>query len=256
MLSRFALFASACLLYFFFVFFFNDTATTEIYTLSLHDALPIAPATHTLPPLTVTPTGPRATGTLRTTRYVRGSSSTTRSRSWSVIHTPPAPAATFAGGKPSAIVATIRRVRGSIRQSRRSFASPTTQIAPSPVAIPASASRKLPALSRCGYGIRTVASIRTSFADTLSCTTFGQPATQMPYVPLVTLHARMPMPPMCCAPTASNCETFPENWLGPSAATYAYPPWTVTSNGRPIAGIFAVSPDAGRTATAFRHDTR
>src|SRR6266704_4015823 len=29
---------------FFFFFFFNDTATTEIYTLSLHDALPICPA--------------------------------------------------------------------------------------------------------------------------------------------------------------------------------------------------------------------
>src|SRR2546430_14388005 len=29
---------AACNLYF---FFFNDTATTEIYTLSLHDALPI-----------------------------------------------------------------------------------------------------------------------------------------------------------------------------------------------------------------------
>src|SRR6266699_6734275 len=28
------------LVYFFFFFFFNDTATTEIYTLSLHDALP------------------------------------------------------------------------------------------------------------------------------------------------------------------------------------------------------------------------
>src|SRR5258708_4578861 len=28
----------------FFFFFFNDTATTEIYTLSLHDALPICPA--------------------------------------------------------------------------------------------------------------------------------------------------------------------------------------------------------------------
>src|SRR6266851_8927039 len=27
-------------LFFFFFFFFNDTATTEIYTLSLHDALP------------------------------------------------------------------------------------------------------------------------------------------------------------------------------------------------------------------------
>src|SRR2546430_7859585 len=31
-----------CLVLFFF-FFFNDTATTEIYTLSLHDALPISP---------------------------------------------------------------------------------------------------------------------------------------------------------------------------------------------------------------------
>src|SRR2546423_2900490 len=30
------------LLPFFFFFFFNDTATTEIYTLSLHDALPIS----------------------------------------------------------------------------------------------------------------------------------------------------------------------------------------------------------------------
>src|SRR2546430_13195462 len=29
-------------LFCFFFFFFNDTATTEIYTLSLHDALPIS----------------------------------------------------------------------------------------------------------------------------------------------------------------------------------------------------------------------
>src|SRR2546429_7269423 len=35
----------------FFVFFFNDTATTEIYTLSLHDALPICDsASRRLPP--------------------------------------------------------------------------------------------------------------------------------------------------------------------------------------------------------------
>src|SRR5215469_18638346 len=36
-------FSDLCLssLWFFFFFFFNDTATTEIYTLSLHDALPI-----------------------------------------------------------------------------------------------------------------------------------------------------------------------------------------------------------------------
>ena len=31
----------SCLTCLFFFFFFNDTATTEIYTLSLHDALPI-----------------------------------------------------------------------------------------------------------------------------------------------------------------------------------------------------------------------
>src|SRR2546422_8889700 len=30
----------------FIFFFFNDTATTEIYTLSLHDALPISPEPH------------------------------------------------------------------------------------------------------------------------------------------------------------------------------------------------------------------
>src|SRR6267154_6624058 len=34
---------SSCFFGFFFFFFFNDTATTEIYTLSLHDALPISP---------------------------------------------------------------------------------------------------------------------------------------------------------------------------------------------------------------------
>ena len=39
----------------YFFFFFNDTATTEIYTcrhtLSLHDALPIYPSSHSPPPL-------------------------------------------------------------------------------------------------------------------------------------------------------------------------------------------------------------
>src|SRR5205807_9131806 len=36
------LFSFYFLLFFFFFFFFNDTAPTEIYTLSLHDALPIS----------------------------------------------------------------------------------------------------------------------------------------------------------------------------------------------------------------------
>src|SRR5947209_11579329 len=33
-----------CMLFSSLFFFFNDTATTEIYTLSLHDALPISPS--------------------------------------------------------------------------------------------------------------------------------------------------------------------------------------------------------------------
>src|SRR3989442_11914430 len=57
----------------FFFFFFNDTATTEIYTLSLHDALPISPRMSStsrrdsgvgLAPL---PTKPVTPGVLRTT---------------------------------------------------------------------------------------------------------------------------------------------------------------------------------------------
>src|SRR2546422_8976893 len=41
------------------VFFFNDTATTEIYTLSLHDALPICIALSFLIAVEITPV-PRA----------------------------------------------------------------------------------------------------------------------------------------------------------------------------------------------------
>src|SRR2546422_10082296 len=53
-------------LYFFF-FFFNDTATTEIYTLSLHDALPIcASATRWV-------TGPDRTNAARSCRNVLSS---------------------------------------------------------------------------------------------------------------------------------------------------------------------------------------
>src|SRR5271157_5962436 len=42
-----------------FIFFFNDTATTEIYTLSLHDALPIrvARVAAARPPMTARPRG-------------------------------------------------------------------------------------------------------------------------------------------------------------------------------------------------------
>src|SRR5256885_14509758 len=45
----------------FFFFFFNDTATTEIYTLSLHDALPIFPCRIRISPMHRTG-GYRSTG--------------------------------------------------------------------------------------------------------------------------------------------------------------------------------------------------
>src|SRR5690242_21569755 len=44
----------------FFFFFFNDTATTEIYTLSLHDALPISRCTKLGPQTLTTSTSSRS----------------------------------------------------------------------------------------------------------------------------------------------------------------------------------------------------
>src|SRR3712207_8008414 len=40
------------------MFFFNDTATTEIYTLSLHDALPISPSWAAVPSASAAGTQP------------------------------------------------------------------------------------------------------------------------------------------------------------------------------------------------------
>src|ERR1044071_1728028 len=47
----------------FFFFFFNDTATTEIYTLSLHDALPISPMTGVGDTIDATGAGVKLNGT-------------------------------------------------------------------------------------------------------------------------------------------------------------------------------------------------
>src|SRR2546422_9469177 len=66
--------------FFFFFFFFNDTATTEIYTLSLHDALPIFPGRHrrgraapevdreSTPPVRLSSRGPRHDRDRKSTR--------------------------------------------------------------------------------------------------------------------------------------------------------------------------------------------
>src|SRR2546426_4422509 len=58
------------MLTFVFFFFFNDTATTEIYTLSLHDALPISCSST---PATAGPC--RSTGCSRRSRAGRGARS-------------------------------------------------------------------------------------------------------------------------------------------------------------------------------------
>src|SRR6266446_10527049 len=61
------LFVFTCILFFF--FFFNDTATTEIYTLSLHDALPISflairLANQLIHPVVFTLQGPQMAGSM------------------------------------------------------------------------------------------------------------------------------------------------------------------------------------------------
>src|SRR2546422_6127169 len=60
-------------------FFFNDTATTEIYTLSLHDALPICLSTRRFSSRP-TSTRRRWSSTRRTRSWLRASHSSTRSR--------------------------------------------------------------------------------------------------------------------------------------------------------------------------------
>src|ERR1022692_3891197 len=73
---------------FFFFFFFNDTATTEIYTLSLHDALPIWPFPNSSVLL-------RRVRAARAVRKPRPSSSAALEGSLSASQCPPAAARRF-----------------------------------------------------------------------------------------------------------------------------------------------------------------
>src|SRR3712207_8066904 len=61
------------------VFFFNDTATTEIYTLSLHDALPISAATRSR--ASAWPRPPQPTMRMRATLTVRSEEHTSELQS-------------------------------------------------------------------------------------------------------------------------------------------------------------------------------
>src|SRR5215510_11517641 len=53
-------------------FFFNDTATTEIYTLSLHDALPISPRTQGYASLDYEPAGYAASDLVKVDGVLNG----------------------------------------------------------------------------------------------------------------------------------------------------------------------------------------
>src|SRR5712672_4711719 len=55
--------------FFFFFFFFNDTATTEIYTLSLHDALPISARPRSTPSSSACSTGAAGSSTPRSEEH-------------------------------------------------------------------------------------------------------------------------------------------------------------------------------------------
>src|SRR2546421_10429663 len=61
-----------------FFFFFNDTATTEIYTLSLHDALPISRDCDRASPSAASPASPSVWRTVRSSSC-RSAPSTTQS---------------------------------------------------------------------------------------------------------------------------------------------------------------------------------
>src|SRR3989475_7387587 len=67
-----------------FFFFFNDTATTEIYTLSLHDALPISKLSSTFSPPARTPSA-TSTGSETTFPPLRDRKSTRLNSSHSQI---------------------------------------------------------------------------------------------------------------------------------------------------------------------------
>src|SRR5438105_14956473 len=64
-----------------FFFFFNDTATTEIYTLSLHDALPIS-ITQSIPERSIVPSASRRGSMERNRMADRKSTRLNSSHEW------------------------------------------------------------------------------------------------------------------------------------------------------------------------------
>src|SRR6266511_3010706 len=119
-----------------FFFFFNDTATTEIYTLSLHDALPTSTQAGSAPngSRKVTPTTPE----VRSARSSRSTPSASAGSIWAgTMPTAPAPAtaATSSGvvtppigaccngsRQPSSSVNGVVSIGGSSRSCQRGVA--------------------------------------------------------------------------------------------------------------------------------------
>src|SRR5215813_3363538 len=94
MLCFFFIFCWCFFFFFFFFFFFNDTATTEIYTLSLHDALPFSVKVAELGangPLATTWLSSASPGWLAPPAAA-GTSLSNEIRKWSTVPTPTLPA--------------------------------------------------------------------------------------------------------------------------------------------------------------------
>src|SRR6266699_7022081 len=71
------------IIFIFFFFFFHDTATTEIYTLSLHDALPISssPSFQSPVPISGSPWTPRRRSRTRSIAFRRSEEHTSELQS-------------------------------------------------------------------------------------------------------------------------------------------------------------------------------
>src|SRR2546422_7261568 len=117
------------------LFFFNDTATTEIYTLSLHDALPISARREVFIP--------RAYSAFSTVVQERPrNSARTRSRSW--------PTTTSTGSSPAeSAVSTARRTSVRPRTSISILFSPMRLERPAASTTPATRSPRMDSSRAC-----------------------------------------------------------------------------------------------------------
>src|SRR3954465_4619612 len=105
------------------VFFFNDTATTEIYTLSLHDALPI----FIEPGLIVTEFGETAAGSLAEVEEHGAYAKFNSDVAYVTANAYKGPMARFGAG-PEAVAAKISKALSANRPNTRYKVTPSAKV--------------------------------------------------------------------------------------------------------------------------------